>query len=64
MNANHLKIYIIHNATFATIGAVKIPILNQKIQFNVISPDRGTGISEIIGKSFPTLLQINIVKNV
>ena len=59
-NINHLKIYIIHNATLTTSGAVKIPILNEEIEFNVINPDVGTGISGVIGKKFPTLFKINI----
>ena len=59
-NINHLKIYIIYNATLTTSGAVKIPILKKEIKFNVINPDVGTRISGVIGKSFPTLFKINI----
>ena len=63
-NINHLKIYIIHNATLTTSGAVKIPILKQKIEFNIINPGIGTGISRVIGKTFPTLFKINIPDSV
>ena len=59
-NINHLKIYIIHNTTLTTSGVVKIPILKQEIEFNIINPEIGTGISGVIGKSFPTLFKINI----
>ena len=41
-NVNHLKIYIIHSATLSARDAVKIPILNQEIEFNVMNPDIGT----------------------
>ena len=59
-NINHLKIYIVHNATLTTSGVIKIPILKQEIEFNIINPEIGTGISGVIGKSFPTLFKINI----
>ena len=35
-----------------------------KKEFNVINPDIGTGISGVIGKSFPTLFKINILDKV
>ena len=59
-NINHLKIYIIHNATLTTSGVIKIPILKQEIEFNIINLAIGTGIAGVIGKSFPTLFKINI----
>ena len=59
-NINHLRIYIIHNATLNTSDAVKIPILNKEIEFNFINPDVGTSISGVIGKTFPTFFKINI----
>ena len=51
-NINHLKIYIIHNATLTTSGVVQIPILNQEIEFIIINSEIGTGISGVTGKSF------------
>ena len=59
-NINHLKIYTIHNATLPTRGVVKIPILKQEIELTIINPEIGTGISGVIGKSFPTLFKISI----
>ena len=36
-NVNHLKMYIIHNATLTTIAAEKIPIFDKENEFNVIN---------------------------
>ena len=45
VNINHLKIYILHNATLSTIGSVKIPILCHLIKLNVIIPKIGICIA-------------------
>ena len=55
---------MIHNVTLTKIGAIKMSILNQEIEFKVLNPDMGTGIPRIIGKSFSTLLKINIPESI
>ena len=52
ININHLKIYILHNATLSTIGLVKIPVLCHSVKSNVIITEIGTGIAGVIGKAF------------
>ena len=63
-NINKLKVNIIHNATLTTSRAVKIPISNKEIEFNVINQDIGTCISGVIEKSFPSVFKMNIPDNV
>ena len=57
---NHLKIYILHNATLSTVGSAEIPILRNSIKFNIMKHEIGTGIAGVIGKSFISKLNLPI----
>ena len=57
---NHLKIYILHNATLSTVGSVEIPILRNSNKFNIIKHEIGTSIAGVIGKSFISKLNLPI----
>ena len=60
VNINHLKIYILHNATLSTIGSIKIPLLCQSVNFSVIIPKIYTGFAGVIGKPFIFKLNLPI----
>ena len=60
VSINHLKIYIMYNATLSTTASIKIPILCHSVNFNVIIPKIGTGIAGVIGKPFISKLNLPI----